>query len=107
MPEKEMFAKILSDYLATEPQDAQAVETLQVFCKYATKWLSDAGLVGVGHTTNGISLRFADSSEYLLTSALAVETNSVDTPAFSITGNNGGSARSSGAMQDSSMRITG
>lgn len=107
MPVNEMFAKIRSDYLAANPQAAPDAATLHSFCEYATKWLADAGLVGVGHTTSGMSLRFADGSEYLLTSAPPTETPVADMPAFSITGNNGGSVRASGAVQDSSMQITG
>lgn len=107
MPVNEMFAKILSDYLEANPQDSYDAGGLHLFCEYATKWLSDAGLVGIGHTTSGMSLRFANGSEYLLTSAPSAETPVADMPAFSITGNNGGSVRASGAIQDSSMPITG
>lgn len=103
-----MLDKILSDYLATnQTEDSYAVSVLHSFSEYATKWLADAGLVGVGHTTSGMSLRFANGSEYLLTSASPTETPVADMPAFSITGNSGGSVRSAGAMQDSSVRIMG
>jgi hypothetical protein len=107
MPVNEMFAKILSDYQNANSHDSCAAEVLQVFCEYATKWLDDACLVGVGHTTNGVSLRFADGSEYLLTEAPSSEVTVANMPAFSITGNNGGSVRSAGAIQDSSIRIVG
>jgi hypothetical protein len=107
MPINEMLAKILSDYLAANPQDSYDAGVLHLFCEYATKWLNDAGLVGVGHTTNGMSLRFSDGSEYVLTAAPTAEVPVANMPAFSITGNNGGSVRSTGAIQDSSVRIVG
>ena len=107
MPVNEMLAKIQSDYFDANPQASHAAEVLKSFCEYATKWLDDAGLVGVGHTTNGMSLRFANGDEYLLTAAPPSEVPVANMPAFSITGNNGGSVRSAGAIQDSSIRIVG
>lgn len=107
MPENEMFAKIRNDFLAQTTAKENDAEVLQRFCEYATKWLTDAGLVGVGHAASGLSLRFSDGSEYLLTPTPANEMPVAGTPAFSITGNNGGSVRSSGAMADSSIRVTG
>jgi hypothetical protein len=102
-----MLAKIQSDYQQANPQDSYAAGVLQAFCEYATKWLNDAGLVGVGHTTSGMSLRFSDGNEYLLTEAPPTEVPVANMPAFSITGNSSGSVRSAGAMQDSSVRIMG
>lgn len=107
MPINEMLAKILSDHCETNPQESHDAGVLHLFCEYATKWLNDAGLVGVGHTTNGMSLRFANGEEYLLTEAPPSEVPVANMPAFSITGNNGGSVRSAGAIQDSSVRIVG
>lgn len=107
MPENEMFAKIRNDFLAQTASQENDAEVLRLFCEYATKWLADSGLVGVGHAASGLSLRFSDGSEYLLTPTAANETPIAGTPAFSITGNNGGSIRSAGAMADSSVRVTG
>lgn len=107
MPVNEMLAKILSDYREANSVGPCDTGVLQEFCEYATKWLNDAGLVGVGHTTSGMSLRFADGSEYLLTEAPPSEVPVANMPAFSITGNNGGSVRSAGAIQDASIRIMG
>jgi hypothetical protein len=107
MPVNEMLAKILSDYLVANPQDSYDAGVLQLFCEYATKWLNDTGLVGVGHTTNGMSLRFSDGSEYLLTESPPSDVPIANMPAFSITGNNGGSVRVGGAMKDSSINIMG
>jgi len=107
MQVNEMFKKILSDFQAADPHDSRDGGILHAFCEYATKWLNDSGLIGVGHTTNGMSLRFADGSEYLLTVAPPTEVPVANMPAFSITGNNGGSVRSSGAVQDASVRIMG
>lgn len=107
MPTNEMLEKIRSDFVAAQTVDETADSLLRDFCEYATKWLDDAGIVGVGHTTNGMSLRFSDGSEYLLTAAPPADVPVANMPAFSITGNNGGSVRSAGAMQDSAIRITG
>lgn len=107
MPENEMFAKIRNDFLAQTTSQKNDAEVLQRFCEYATKWLTDSGLVGVGHAASGLSLRFSDGSEYLLTPTPSAETPVAVMPAFSITGNNGGSVRSAGAMADSSIRVTG
>lgn len=107
MPEKEMFAKILSDFLEQHPTNEETTTAaLQSFCQYATTWLAQKGLVGVGHAIDGISLRFSDGQEYLLSPAMQID-DVANMPAFSITGNNGGSVRSSGGMQDSAVRITG
>lgn len=107
MPENEMFAKIRTDFLAQNTTQKNEAEVLRLFCEYATKWLADTGLVGVGHAASGLSLRFSDGSEYLLTPTATNELPVATMPAFSITGNNGGSVRSAGAMQDSAVRITG
>lgn len=106
MPVNEMLAKILSDYLAANPQDSYDAGVLHLFCEYATKWLSQKGPIGVGHTADGLAIRFSDGQEYLLTSSAPAEIIS-DMPAMSITGNNGGSVRGGGAIQDSAIRITG
>ena len=107
MPEKEMFETIRNDFLSQQIVAHSEQKLLQEFCEYVTKWLADNGLVGVGHTISGMSLRFSNGSEYLLTAAPASEAPVADMPAFSITGNNGGSVRSAAAVQDSSMPITG
>jgi hypothetical protein len=36
------------------------------FCSFADTWLKDKGIIGLGHTTDGLALRFKDGSEYLL-----------------------------------------
>jgi len=107
MPEKNLLEKILSDFLASRPSlDGSSLGTLQEFCQYATTWLAEKGLLGVGHAVDGISLRFADGQEYLLTAARQGD-DIANMPAMSITGNNGGSVRGAGAMQDAAVRITG
>lgn len=107
MPASGMFEKILTDFLEQcDRKDENIAAVLQEFCHYLPTWLTQKGLVGVGHTTEGMALRFADGQEYLLIDATRLE-EIANMPAFAITGNNAGSVRSSGAVQDSSVRITG
>jgi hypothetical protein len=64
MPASEVLTKILEDFTAGNPD--METGSVKTFCDYATTWLSSRGLVGIGHTTNGIALRFADGQELLL-----------------------------------------
>jgi hypothetical protein len=64
MPASEVLNKILDDFTANNP--ALDAGQLRVFCDYAATWLASTGVVGIGHTINGISLRFADGKELLL-----------------------------------------
>jgi hypothetical protein len=86
MPEKNVLSKIGADYLEANPE--ASAEKVQLFCEYAAKWLLDRGVVGLGHTDNGMALRFADGEELMLFSRDV----SAELPAakgvMSITGNN-------------------
>lgn len=64
MPASEVLTKILEDFTANNP----TLETAQLrsFCDYAATWFVTQGVVGVGHTPNGLALRFADGRELLL-----------------------------------------
>ena len=64
MPESEVLTKILDDFTAGNPDTAH--DAVKTFCQYAATWLSSRGVVGLGHTTSGMSLRFADGQELLL-----------------------------------------
>ena len=64
MPASEVLNKILDDFTANNAQ--LEVSALRTFCDYAAVWLATRGVVGVGHTQNGIALRFADGNELLL-----------------------------------------
>ena len=64
MPERDVLSKIGADYLVATPDAAP--EKVHAFCAYATKWLLDRGVVGLGHTDSGMALRFADGNELLL-----------------------------------------
>jgi hypothetical protein len=64
MLESEVLNKILEDFTAGNPDTA--MEPVKTFCQYAATWLSSRGVVGVGHTADGMALRFADGQELLL-----------------------------------------
>jgi hypothetical protein len=61
MPAKDVLSKIGADYIAATPE--ASAEKVLAFCAYASKWLLDRGVVGLGHTDNGMALRFADGEE--------------------------------------------
>lgn len=60
-----LIEKILSDYLAEKNLLPAAEALLQEFAQYATKWLTDVGIVGVGHNPVGLSLRVKNGDEFL------------------------------------------
>jgi hypothetical protein len=64
MPASEVLNSILDDFTAKKPELVS--DQLKAFCEYAAAWLATNSIVGVGHTQNGLSLRFADGRELLL-----------------------------------------
>lgn len=64
MPASEVLNSILNDFTANNPKLIS--DELKTFCEYAATWLATHSIVGVGHTQNGLSLRFADGRELLL-----------------------------------------
>jgi hypothetical protein len=58
---KDVLSKIGADYIAANADAAP--EKVQAFCAYASNWLRDRGVVGLGHTDSGMALRFADGEE--------------------------------------------
>jgi len=88
MPGKDVLSKIGEDYIAATP-DATP-EKVSAFCAYAAKWLLDRGVVGLGHTDNGMALRFADGEELMLFSRNVPELLPAARGVYSITGEAGG-----------------
>lgn len=110
MQKNEILNQILDDFFKHTaekncPPSADSVADLHAFCAYAKNWLSKRGVVGVGHTYGGLSLRFIDGEESILFSA--PEEESPNMPAVSITGNSGGSVRGAGGVADTSVKIRG
>lgn len=105
MPENEMFAQILNDFLATNSAETENAG-LKNFCEYAKTWLSEKGVIGVAQTLNGFALRFRDGTERVL---LAATYSAVgEQPAMSISGGSGGGPlRATTPTVDSSFKITG
>ena len=87
MPANDVLSKIGADYIAATP-DASA-EKVHAFCAYASKWLLDRGVVGLGHTDSGMALRFADGEELPLFSRTVSDEFPEAKGVFSITGNSG------------------
>lgn len=75
------------------------------FCEFATDWMAKAGIVGVGHTANGLALRFGDGSEKLLFNQEPVAI-SADTPSIQLA-TSGVSARQGIGGDAQSVQITG
>lgn len=104
MPENEIFAQILSDFVAKNPEAADS-KLLQDFCAYAKNWFFESGVIGVAQTANGFALRFKDGSERILFSPN--HQNVADQPSFAISGTSGGPVRVVAPTIDTSIKITG
>lgn len=100
MEENELLTSIKKKYLEATP--AADVAAVTAFCDFARNWLQTNAVIGVGHTSEGVSLRFADNSEKLLFSTANLSENN---GAFSITGQAGRSDRT--AVDSTSVSITG
>lgn len=105
MARSELLEKIRDEYYAAHKLDSSAA--IAVFLDFAAIWLANAGILGVGHTANGLALRMRDGSEMLL-----VETETApsvaDTAAVAIGSGGGVSARQGiGGGESPSVRITG
>jgi hypothetical protein len=64
MPASEVLNNILDDFTSKKPELVS--NELKAFCDYAAMWLATNNIVGVGHTQNGLSLRFSDGRELVL-----------------------------------------
>jgi len=85
MAEKNLHQRILDDYLQQSGGFSPAGDALSAFCVYATAWLKNAGIIGLGHTSTGMALRLRDGSEILLTGGEDLPFH--NSPAVNITGN--------------------
>jgi hypothetical protein len=85
MAEKNLHQRILDDYLQQVGGFSSAADALSSFCVYATAWLKNAGIIGLGHTATGVSLRLRDGSEILLTGGEDLPLH--NSPSVNITGN--------------------
>jgi hypothetical protein len=108
MQKNEILEKILDAYCNafTALSDDQKT-ACRHFCEYASEWLAESGVVGVGQTAEGVSLRFSDGQERLLFSAASTPMAPAGGVAVSITGNSSGNVRGSSPVADSSVKITG
>ena len=87
MPAKDVLSKIGADYIAATPE--ASAEKVLAFCEYASKWLLDHGVVGLGHTDNGMALRFANGEELPLFSREVAPELPAAKGVFNITGISG------------------
>lgn len=86
MAKSELVDAIRDDYLASHTE--VVVSQVDDFCQYIVSWLSDKGLVGLGHAVNGISVRTADGGEIELLS-YDMTPGVADSPAVTITSSRG------------------
>lgn len=66
MEKPELLKKVLADYCAQSDELKFQEGILNAFCDYAAEWFKKNGLIGLGHTVDGIAIRLADGSEYAL-----------------------------------------
>jgi len=85
MQKSEVLTKILEDFTNNDP--ALASDAVQAFCDYANTWLATHGVIGVGQTASGISLRFSDGEELILFSSVFDTPIEVQGVSQGITGN--------------------
>ncbi len=56
---------VIRDAYAEKYQD-NTTAVISHFCEFANDWLVKKGVVGLGQTTDGFAIRFADGSEHIL-----------------------------------------
>lgn len=66
MEKSELLKKVLSDYCAQNNDLHFNSGILSQFCDYAAEWFKRNGVIGLGHTPEGMALRLTDGSEYML-----------------------------------------
>lgn len=66
MERLELLKKVLSDYCAQNEELKFQESILAHFCDYAAEWFKTHGVIGLGHTAEGMALRLTDGSEYAL-----------------------------------------
>jgi hypothetical protein len=104
VPEKMLLNVIRDAYAEANPGAVVEGGVVPHFCAFANGWLQKKGVVGLGQTTDGFSIRFADGNELLL--AVNTEDTAADGNAVSITGM---ASRNQRTMPDTtrSVPITG
>ena len=103
MAKSELIEKIRDAFFTQNPNvDAKLVDN---FCDYFTNWLVEHPFVGVGHTSDGMSLRMADGKEIVLF-AIDSQPSVADTPAVSLT-TSGASPRQGISGEAPGVQITG
>lgn len=85
MLKSEVLKKILADFTNNDP--ALESTELRAFCEYADTWLATRGIIGVGQTAEGLSLRFASGEELSLFSSVFDFPIEVPAGGVNITGN--------------------
>jgi hypothetical protein len=104
MPGKDVLSKIGADYIAVNADAAP--DKVQAFCAYASTWLRERGVVGLGHTDSGMALRFADGEELPLFSRDVPAELPAAKGVFSITGNVEGKITKPTLGDSASFQIT-
>jgi hypothetical protein len=107
MPKSEVMNQILNSFVAARPGHVpEDKELLNAFCDYAASWLATNGVIGLGHTSSGMSLRFIDGTEKVLF-ALSSADDGTATPPVNISGNSGSGITRTAADTHPSVAITG
>jgi len=83
-----LFEEILQDYTAKNPDVDNALT--RNFCVFVTGWLADHKPIGVGMTSSGLAIRFADGREFSFFAGVDASNPDTVTPSVSVTGNNAG-----------------
>jgi len=79
---KTLMTTILDAYTAAHPSASTA--ELIAFCAFTDRWLAESNIVGVGQTTDGVSICFGDGTETQLTVSAVVSSGVM--PAIPVTG---------------------
>lgn len=98
--ESPLLKSIAKDFAATG--DFSSV--VDLFCDFAADWLHQKGLVGLGHSSDGMALRFSNGDEQTLLRRTNVNS---DLPSVQLTGNVEKLAVNQPDNDRSSFQITG
>ena len=105
MQRNTVLTQILNDFTNSQPETAS--ECVTAFCAFADTWLSSRGIIGVGQTAQGLSLRCADGSELLFFTSLEDEPAVAAQSSVNITGNTGSQITRPIIGDSRSVAITG
>ena len=104
MQRNTVLTQILNDFTNSQPETAS--ECVTAFCAFADTWLSSRGIIGVGQTAQGLSLRCADGGELLFFTSLDAEPVLAQA-SVNITGNTGNQITRPIIGDSRSVAITG